>query len=234
MPLRAGIDTDLMSDEHSEIDDRPVTGSVTAQDGGYINFPKSEHSELADRPVMESVTTGADIDTDFISKEDPELVDRPVMELVTARNGNDTDFPSKEHSKFVDKPVTESVSGRAGIDTDYDSDEQSTFLDRPAKESVTARVIDPFRTVVVNGSIVVTEDSELRGMVLCETNKRDIPVIREKGEGQRIGNTAPVAFQQIDTRTYHYHGTNVCFAVCGTIDSANCPETCSGSCEPGH
>ena len=207
---------------------------MTAQDGSYINFLNGEHSELADRPVMESVTAGAEIDTDFISKEDSELVDRPVTELVTERNGNDTDFPSNEHSEFVDKPVTESVSVRAGFDTDYDSDEQSAFLDRPAKESVTARVIDPSRTVVVNVSIVVTEESELRGMVLCETNKWDTPVIREKGGGQRIGNTSPVAFQQIDMINDHYHGTDGCFGVCGTIDSANCPQTCSGSCEPGH
>ena len=153
---------------------------------------------------------------------------------MTARNWNATYFPSNEHSEFVDRPVTESVSVWAGFDTDYDTDEQSAFLDRPAKESVTARVSPPFRTVVVNVSIVVTEESELRGMVLCETNKRETPVIREKGEGQRIANTSPVAFQQIDTRNYHYHGTDVCFGVCGTVDSANCPETCSGSCEPGH
>ena len=122
---------------------------------------------------MESVTTEAEIDAYFISKEDSELVDRPVTELVTARNGNPTYFPSNEHSEFVDRPVTESVSVRAGFDTDYDTDEQSAFLDRPAKESVTARVSPPFRTVVVNVSIVVTEESELRGMVLCETNKWD-------------------------------------------------------------
>ena len=140
----------------------------------------------------------AGIDTDFISKENSELVDRPVTELVTARDGSDTDFPGNEHSEFVDRPVTESVSVQAGFDTDYHSDEHSAFLDRPAKESVTARATDPFQTLVVNVSIVVTEESEPGGMGLCETDRRDIPVIREKGEGQRIRNTSPVAFQQIE------------------------------------
>ena len=148
---------------------------------------------------------------------------------MTARDGSVTDFPGNEGSEFFDRPVMESVSVRAGFNTDYDSDKQSAFLDRPAKESVTARATDPFQTLVVNVSIVVKEESELRGMGLCETDKRDIPVIRIMCEGQRLGNTSPVAFQQIDTRNDHYHGTDVCFGVCGTIDSASCPETWSSS-----
>ena len=94
---------------------------------------------------------------------------------------------------------------------------------------MTARATDPLQTLGVNVSIVVTEESELRGMGLCETDKWDIPVIREMCEGQRKVNTSPVAFQQIDTRNYHYHGTDVCFGVCGTIDSASYPETWSSS-----
>ena len=109
----------------------------------------------------------AGIDTDFISKENSELVDQPVTELVTARDGSDTDFPGNEHSEFVDRPVTELVTARDGSDTDYHSAELSAFLDQPAKESVTARATDQFQTLVVNVSIVVTEESELRGMGLC-------------------------------------------------------------------
>ena len=70
------------------------------------------------------------------------------------------------------------MSVRAGFNTYSDSDKQSAFLDRPAKESVTAQATDPFQTLVVNVSIVVTEESEPRGMGLCETDKRVIPINR--------------------------------------------------------
>ena len=171
------------------------------------------------------------IDTDFISDEHSELVNRPVTESVTARDGSDTDFPSSEHSEFVDRPVTESVSVQAGSDTDFHSDEHSNCLDRPVTESVTARATDTIETLVVNLSIVVTEESEVREMGLCETDKRGIPVYRGKcvTESQRPRNTSLVAFQQMDTSKYQYHGVDDCFGVCGKTDSANCLETWSSS-----
>ena len=195
--------------------------SVTAWAGSDTDFPSGEHSELVDRPVTESVTTWPGIDTDFISDEHSELVNRPVTESVTARDGSDTDFSSSEHSEFVDQPVTESVSVRAGSDTDFHSDEHSEFLDRPVTESVTARATDTFETLVVNVSTVVTEESELREMGLCETDKRGIPAYREKcvTESQWPRITSPVAFQQMDMSNYQYHGVDDCFGVCGKTDS---------------
>ena len=49
-------DTNVPSDEHSEFFSRPVTDSVTAQAGSYIDFPNGQHSEFVDRRVTESVT----------------------------------------------------------------------------------------------------------------------------------------------------------------------------------
>ena len=88
-----------------------------------------------------------------------------------------------------------------------------------------ARATDTVQTLVVNVSTVVTEESEPGGMGWCDTDRRVITIDSEMCEGQRIGNTLPAAFQQIDTRNYHYHGTDVCFGVVGTIDSARCQET---------
>ena len=168
---------------------------MTARVGSDTDFPSGEHSEIVYRPVTESVTTWPGIDTDFISDEHSELVDRPVTESVTARDGSDTDFHSEEHSEFLDRPVT---------------------------ESVTAWATDTFETLVVNVSTVVTEESELREMGLCETDKQGIPVYREKcvTESQRPRNTSPVAFQQMDMSNYQYHGVDDCFGVCGKTDSA--------------
>ena len=56
MSLRAEIDTDCISEEHSEIVDRPVTELVTAQDGSNTDFTSNENSEFVDRPVTELVT----------------------------------------------------------------------------------------------------------------------------------------------------------------------------------
>ena len=41
---RAGSDTDLPSDEHSEFFGRPVMESVTAQAGSDTDFPNGEYS----------------------------------------------------------------------------------------------------------------------------------------------------------------------------------------------
>ena len=46
---RAGSDTDLPSDEHSEFFGRPVTKSVTAQAGSDTDFPNGEYSEFVDQ-----------------------------------------------------------------------------------------------------------------------------------------------------------------------------------------
>ena len=58
---------------------------------------------------------------------------------------------------------------------------------------MTARAANTFEILVMNVSTVVTEQSELREMGLCETYKRGIPVYREKcaPERQRPRNTSP-------------------------------------------
>ena len=169
-------------------------------------------------------------DTDSPSGELSEIFDRPVTESVTARAGSDTDFPSDEHSELVDRPVTESVTARAGSDTVFPSDEHSEFFDRPVTESVTARATNTFEILFVNVSTVVTEQSELREMGLCETDKRGIPVYREKcvPESQRPGNTSPDALQRMKMSNYQCHCVDYCIGVCGKAESVNCPET--GSC----
>ena len=68
-------------------------------------------------------------------------------------------------------------------------------------------------------------------MGLCITDKRGMPVCREKciSDSQRPSMTSPVTFQQLDTRNYHFPGTDVCFGVCGTVDGARCLETWASS-----
>ena len=95
-------------------------------------------------------------------------------ELTFCTSGSNTDFPKGEYSEIADRP--ESVTARAGSDTDFPSGEHSEFFDRPVTESVTARAADTEQIIVMNVSTVTTEQSELRGMVLGETDKRDIPV----------------------------------------------------------
>ena len=123
------------------------------------------------------------------------------------------------------------MSVRVGRNTDYHSNEHSGVLDRPVTESVTERPTDTLETLGVHMPTVVAEKSDLRVVGLCETDKRGMPVYREKciTDSQRPRMTSPVAFQQIDTRNYHFPGTDVCFGVCGTVDSARCPETWSSS-----
>ena len=93
--------------------------------------------------------------------------------------GSDTDFPSGEHSELFGRPVTESVTARAGSDSYFPSGEHSEFVDRPVTESVTAWAADTEEILVMNVSTVATEQSELREMVLGETDKRGIPVYSE-------------------------------------------------------
>ena len=59
MSLRAEVDTDFISEEHSVFVDRPVTELVTAQDGSNTDFTSNENSEFVDRLVTESITAWA-------------------------------------------------------------------------------------------------------------------------------------------------------------------------------
>ena len=85
-----------------------------------------------------------------------------------------------------DKKENYGPQKRAGSDTDFPSiipadlncGEYSECIDRPVTESVMARAADTEVILVMNVSTVATEQSELREMVLCETDKRGIPVNR--------------------------------------------------------
>ena len=146
------------------------------------------------------------------------------------RAGSDTDFPSGEHSEFFDRPVTESLTARAGSDTDFPSGEHSEFFDRPVTESVTAQAADTEDILVMNVSTVATEQSELREIVLCETDKRGIPVYREEctPERRRPRIISPGALQQIEMSNNQWNCVDYCFGVCGKADSVN--QSGTGSC----
>ena len=195
---------------------------MTARAGSGTDFSSGEHSEFFSRPVTESVTARAGSDTDFPSKEHSEFFGRPVTELVKAQAGSDADFPSEEHSEFFGRPVTESVTARARSDTDFPNGEYS--------ESVTARAADTEEILVMNVSTVATEKSELRTMVLGETDKRGIPVysVECTPESRRPENISAGALQHVEMSNNQRNCVNYCCGVCGKANSVNRLGT--GSC----
>ena len=90
---------------------------------------------------------------------------------------------------------------------------------------------DPLETLSVHMPTVVAETLDLGVVGLCITDKRSMPVCREKciSDSQRPSMTSPVAFQQIDMRSDDFPGTEVCFGVCRTVDGDRCPETWASS-----
>ena len=70
-----------------------------------------------------------------------------------------------------------------------------------------ARAADIEAILVMNVSTVATEQSELREMVLCETDKRGIPVNREEltPERQRPENVLPGALRQLKMRNNQWN-----------------------------
>ena len=65
--------------------------------------------------------------------------------------------------------------------------------------------------------------------MLCETDKRGIPVNRAEltPERQRPENILPGALRQVKMRNNQWNCVDYCFGVCGKADSVNRPETCS-------
>ena len=159
------------------------------------------------------------------------MVNRPGTELVTMRHGSDTDFLSSKHSDFADRLGMTSVSIRSGGSTDHDSNEHSRVLERPVRESVRERLTDTLETLRVHMPTVVAETLDLGIVGLCLTDKRNMPICREKciSDSQRPRMTSPLAFQQIDTENDNSPGTNGCFGVCGTVDRDHCPEAWASS-----
>ena len=105
----------------------------------------------------------------------------PITPALQPTTDADDDIPSCR-----DKKENYGPQKRARSDTDFPSitpansncGEYSERFDRPVMESVTARVTDTDKTLVMSMSTVVIEQSELREMVLCETDKWDTPVNR--------------------------------------------------------
>ena len=207
---------------HSDLVDRPVTESVTTRSETDIDFFGEEQSELVNRPITGSVTTREGSGTDSPEEEHSLMVNRPGTELVTTRH-----FLNSKHSDFADRLVMRSVSIRSGRNTDHDSNEHSRVLERPVMESVRERPTDTLETLRVHMPTVVAETFDLGVVGLCLTDKRSMPVCREKciSDSQRPRMTSPLAFQQIDTENDNYPGADVCFGVCGTVDGDRCPET---------
>ena len=102
----------------------------------------------------------------------------------------DEDIPSCR-----DKKENYAPQKRAGSDTDFPSVDNSEIFDRPVTESVTVRAADTEEILVMNVSTVATKQSELTEMVLCETDKRGIPVYGEEltPERRRPENISPGA-----------------------------------------
>ena len=92
------------------------------------------------------------------------------------------------------------MTARTGSDTDSHSGKHSKKFGRPVTESVTARAADTEQILVMNVSTVTTEQSENRGMVLSETNKRDIPVysIECAPERRQPESISPGALRRVE------------------------------------
>ena len=144
---------------------------------------------------------------------------------VQPRTDVDEDIPSGR-----DKKDNYGRQGRAGSDADFSSGERSELFDRPVTESVTARAVDTEEILVMNVSTVTTEQSELREMVLGETDTRDIIVYKEDctPERRRPENISPGAHQQVEMSNNQWNCVDYCFGVCGKAESVNRLGT--GSC----
>ena len=115
------------------------------------------------------------------------------------------------------------------IPVDLNCGEYSECFDRPVTESVMARAADTEVILVMNVSTVATEQSELRTLVLCKTDKQSTPVNGAEltPERQRPENILPGALRQVKMRNNQWNCVDYCFSMCGKANSVNRPETCS-------
>ena len=120
-------------------------------------------------------------------------------EIPSCRDKKDNYGPQKRAENATDFPSIIPVNSDCG--------EYSERFDRPVTESVMARAVDTEVILVMNVSTVATEQSELREMVLCETDKRCIPVNREEltPERQRPENVLPGAPRQLKMRNNQWN-----------------------------
>ena len=126
----------------------------------------------------------------------------PALQLTTDA---EEDIPSCR-----DKKENYGLQMRAESDTDFPSiipadlncGEYSECFDRPVTESVMARAADTEVILVMNVSTVATEQSELRTLVLCKTDKQSISVNGAEltPENQRPENILPGALRQVKMR----------------------------------
>ena len=82
---------------------------------------------------------------------------------------------------------------------------------------MTELAADTEEILVMNVSTVATEQSELREMVLCKTDKRYIPVNREEltPERRRPENISCGTLQQVKMRNNQCNCVDHCFGACG-------------------
>ena len=179
---------------------------MTEMAGNDVNISRDDYFNLFDQLVREWMTAGAESGVpqrgQFYGCQIPDCQCDGRIEIMEwgPEDMTETDDSDYEDSSVFDRPVTESVTARAGIDTDFPSEEHSEFFDRPVTESVTARAADTEQILVMNVSTVTTEQSENRGMVLSETNKRDIHVyiIKCAPERRQPGSISPGALRRVD------------------------------------
>ena len=154
-----------------------------------------------------------------------ELALQPTMyaedDIPSCRDNIENYGPQKRAGRETDLPRIIPANSNCG--------EYSERFDRPVTESMTARAADTAAILVMNVSTVATEQSELREMVLCETDKRGIPVNREEltPERQRPENILPGALRQVNMRNNQWNCVDYCFGTCEKADNVNRPETCS-------
>ena len=88
---------------------------------------------------------------------------------------------------------------------------------------MTARAADTEEILVMNVSTVATEQSELREMVLGETDKRGIPVysVECTPERRRPENISAGALQHVEMSKNLRNCVDYCCGVCGKADSVN-------------
>ena len=88
-----------------------------------------------------------------------------------------------------------------------------------------ARAADTEVILVMNVSTVATEQSELRTLVLCKTDKQSISVNGAEltPVRQRHENILPGALRQVKIRNNQWNCVDYCFGMCGKADSVNRP-----------
>ena len=217
-------------------------GSIEYMEWDYDDLSDSEDSEWEDpghRSIRESVER---YNLDLFEGMTPMTYTPPPRK--NRRKGYENnvkytpeELPQPEPALQLTTDAEEDISSCRDKKENYgppmraesDCGEYSECFDRPVTESVMARAADTEVILVMNVSTVATEQSELRTLVLCKTDKQNIPVNGAEltPERQRPENILPGALRQVKMRNNQWNCVDYCFGMCGKADSVNRPETCS-------